>query len=215
MTTDDATEIEELVERAKAGDTSAFDALAAAHRAPLLAWIRSRLGSELAARAEPEDLVQETLLWAYRSIGRLEWRGKRAFESWLFEIARHVLLGAARTARRRPHDVLERDPAQDEPSPSRQLRRDERFERLQRGLRGLAPEHRKVIELARLRGLSTREIAERMGRSPNAVSQLLGRALRSLREAPGATESLGLPDRPLEPLDSLDSLDGDDRGAPR
>ena len=56
-----------------------------------------------------------------------------------------------------------------------------------------------MIELARLDGLPIQEIARRMDRSPNAVSQLLARALKQLRSSFGDTESLGLPDRALRP----------------
>ena len=49
--------------------------------------------------------------------------------------------------------------------------------------------------LARIDGLSIEEVARRMNRSPNAVSHILLRALRKLRESLGDTESLHLPDR--------------------
>ena len=49
------------------------------------------------------------------------------------------------------------------------MRRDERWERLRSSLEALSPDHREVIELARLEGLKINDIAERMGRSPGAV----------------------------------------------
>ena len=83
-------------------------------------------------------------------------------------------------------------------SPSKELRRDERFERLKAALSRLKPDYRKVIFLARVRELPMRDVASRMGRSLNATSVLLYRALMKLQEAFGATESLNLPDRRLE-----------------
>jgi RNA polymerase sigma factor (sigma-70 family) len=68
---------------------------------------------------------------------------------------------------------------------------------LQRALESLSPDHREVILLARVEGLSMKEIAERLHRSPNAVVQLLWRALKKLRDAFGETESLHLPPRRL------------------
>ena len=47
--------------------------------------------------------------------------------------------------------------------------------------------------LARIQGLQVKEIAKRMNRSPDAISQLIRRALMRLRETLGDTESLGLP----------------------
>jgi RNA polymerase sigma factor (sigma-70 family) len=77
------------------------------------------------------------------------------------------------------------------------LGREERFARLRAALERLDADHRKVILLARIEKLPSREIAERMQRSPQAVAQLLSRALRKLRENFGRTESLHLPDRTL------------------
>ena len=65
----------------------------------------------------------------------------------------------------------------------------------QEALDKLSGDYRKVIYLARVEGLPMKEIATHMGRSPEAVKKLLGRALEKLRERFGETESLHLPDR--------------------
>ena len=75
------------------------------------------------------------------------------------------------------------------------LRREERLQRLEAALRTLSPEHREVIVLSRIEGLSLAAVAERTGRSAVAVSALLLRALRKLRTAFGDTESFALPAR--------------------
>ena len=80
-------------------------------------------------------------------------------------------------------------------SPSKQLRRDERFNRLEKALRGLKADHREVIMLARIEGLRAKDIALRMNRSEDAVHKLLARALLRLKESFGDTESLSLPHR--------------------
>ena len=61
----------------------------------------------------------------------------------------------------------------------------------------LSPDYRTVVHLSRIEGLKISEIAERMGRSPSAIKNLLLRAMKQLRESFGDTESLGLPDRHL------------------
>jgi RNA polymerase sigma-70 factor (ECF subfamily) len=83
-------------------------------------------------------------------------------------------------------------------SAGRALRREERFERLEKALRGLSPDHREVIVLARIEGLQMKEIAERLGRSNSAVKNLLLRALKELKSSFGDTESFHLPDRSLK-----------------
>ncbi len=83
-------------------------------------------------------------------------------------------------------------------SPSKGMRRDERFERLKEALEDLTPEYREVILLARIERLPGKEIAKRLDRSPAAAAQLLSRALKKLRENFGDTESLNLPQRSIE-----------------
>jgi RNA polymerase sigma factor (sigma-70 family) len=73
------------------------------------------------------------------------------------------------------------------------MRREERWERLEKSLAALSPDHREVIRLARIEGLEVREIAARMGRTPSAVKNLLLRALKELKRSFGDTESLRLP----------------------
>ncbi len=80
-------------------------------------------------------------------------------------------------------------------SPSRVLRREERFDRLEDALGSLSAEYRQVLVLVRLEGLPIKEVARRMDRSYKAVSHLPFRATRKLREVFGDTESLQLPDR--------------------
>jgi RNA polymerase sigma factor (sigma-70 family) len=77
------------------------------------------------------------------------------------------------------------------------LRREERFERLEKSLQSLSPDHREVILLARIEGLQIAAIAERLGRSKSAVKSLLLRALKELKRSFGDTESFHLPDRSL------------------
>ena len=90
------------------------------------------------------------------------------------------------------------------------MQREERFERLEKALDSLAREYRKVIHLVSVRNLSMREAAERMARSPEAVSMLQPRALRKLRVVYGRADSerLHLPhDRSLEPGKEKDDVD--------
>jgi RNA polymerase sigma-70 factor (ECF subfamily) len=191
--------VQELVTRAQRGDRRAFDELCERSRAKLFGWIHSLMSPQLRSNVEPEDVLQETLVWAYRSIRKLEWRDEEALERWLFSIAKHAVLKEASRKNRGRERLIECEPPGDDPTPSRAMRRGERFDRLKAALDGLSPDHRRVIELARLRGKPVKKIAGEMQRSPDAVSQLLSRALKKLKDALGDTESLGLPERPLEP----------------
>jgi RNA polymerase sigma-70 factor (ECF subfamily) len=192
--------VQAWIRAAQAGEREAFARLAAHYREPLEAHVRRRLGGRLGDQVEAEDVVQETFLKAFQSAGSFIDQGPDSFFRWLRGIAENLLLYWAREHRRKPLLFSGEPPAGEgvaELSPSRRLRREERFDRLEEALSSLSPEHREVILMARVEGLSTAEIAARLGRSRAAVKQMLWRALRKLAAAFGDTESFGLPPRRL------------------
>jgi RNA polymerase sigma-70 factor (ECF subfamily) len=195
------------VRRAQAGDRGAFAELAKRHRHRLDNLIAARLRAHAIRTVDAEDVLQETLLRGFRAVRSFQWQGEESFLRWLGGIAEKVILEIARRGARNPVFQLERDVAGSGASPSKALRRGERLDRLHDALRALRPEHREVILLSRVEGLSFEEIAQRMDRSPAAVKQLLWRALKKLKDAFGDTESLHLPWRGLR--------EGESREGPR
>jgi RNA polymerase sigma-70 factor (ECF subfamily) len=196
-----------LVAAAKRGDRKAFDRLAALFqdrvRTSVEGWTKFQLGP----RVEIDEVLQETLVRAFRSLDRFQWDGEDSFFRWLCGIAKHALAQAIQDERKQRAAKRAPEAADAGPSRSKVLRREERLDRLEEALEQLKPEYRQVIQLARIDGLTTREIAARMERSPNAVKHLLARALRQLRDEFGDTESLNLPrDRRLR------GGEGDDGG---
>jgi RNA polymerase sigma-70 factor (ECF subfamily) len=182
----------DLIERAKAGDRLAFDTLARCYQGDLEAAVRARLGPGLRKKIEVADVVQETLLKAFESIASFEDRGEGSFPRWLRGIADNLLLYWARREQR--YEALPGSGlAGSAVSPSAGLRREERFERLERAVAGLSAEEREILLLARVEGLPMKAIAERLGRTPESVRQNLWRSLRKLRRAMGDTESFSLP----------------------
>ena len=196
MTVDSS--VPDLIRRAQAGDRGAFDALVERHQDRLESLIRSRMGERLLSDVEPGDVRQEVLLRAFGAMRRFRWSGDDSFMRWLGAIAENVILNATKRLSRRGSLRLDRSVPGPVESPSKALRRDERFDRLEAALRHLSPDHRTVIVLARIEGLPIKEIARRMDRSESAVKNLLLRALKALRGSFGDTESLGLPDRRLD-----------------
>ncbi len=187
-----------LIQRAQDGDHTAFEELTSSASNALLARIKRRMGIELKPDLDPEDVMQETFFRAFQSISNFQWQGEGSFESWLYGIALKIILHSARERGKWHLLRVTREPQAEEPTPSRHHRREERFDRLQRSLDSLRPEYRRVVQLARIEGLSIAEIAERMNRTPSSVRNLLFRAMKQLRESFGDTESLGLPDRFIE-----------------
>jgi RNA polymerase sigma-70 factor (ECF subfamily) len=196
MRTEMASEIptSALVASASEGDRHAFDEIVRRYRNRLEHQIRARLGAKLRAKLDVEDVAQEVFSVAFRTIGSFRWRDEESFYRWLGSIAEHHVLSASQKKAwneiRLPAELGGRDV-----SPSHHLRREERFERLEAALAGLSEDHRRVVLLARVEGLTAAEIAVRMHRSPEAVKMLLGRALLRLKQIFGDTESLHLPDR--------------------
>jgi RNA polymerase sigma-70 factor, ECF subfamily len=189
----------DLVSRAQRGERAAFDRLVDLYRPRIEALVDARLGAHLRGEIETDDVFQETLLKAFESIERFSWEGEDSFMRWVGTIAENVIRGAARRAERR-QNLPPPASAHDDGNltQSRVLRRDERFQRFQAAFDALDPDARKVIYLARIRGLPMSEVARRIGRTTNATSILLYRALKKLREEFGDTESLRLPFRNLE-----------------
>ncbi len=183
-----------LIERAQAGDRSAFDGLVDRYRERLLGQIEARLGSKVRARIEAEDVLQETLTRADQSIEKFRYQGEESFYSWLGTIAEHLIWNVSQK-QSSSYLELKTDVADDDASPGRNLRRHERFDRLEQALNRLSPDHREALVLSRFEGLKVAEIAARMNRSPNAVYKLLARAVLELKKDFGDTESLRLPDR--------------------
>ncbi len=195
LMTDETTE--HLLDRARTGDREAFDVLCRQHSEHLTTLVHRWLGAELGAKLEPEDILQETFLRAFESIGVFRGQDERSFLSWLASIAEHLIWNASQK-RSLKQAQLVFDASGSGPSPSRGLRREERLQRLEACLTGLKRDQREAIILSKIDGLKAKDIAERMGRSVDAVKQLLSRGLRQLRQDFGDTASLRLPDRALD-----------------
>lgn len=100
---------QDLISRARAGDEDAFRALTEPHRRELHVHCYRMLGSV----QDAEDVLQETLLAAWRGIAAYEQRA--SIRTWLYRIATNCCLNVLRTAARRPAkawDVAAFDPPQ-------------------------------------------------------------------------------------------------------
>jgi RNA polymerase sigma-70 factor (ECF subfamily) len=182
----------DLIERFREGDETAFSQLFAKYRPRLGVLIRYKLGAALRERVEVDDILQEVFLAASKDIGSFTYRSAGSFMSWLSRIADHVIVDEARSQARQKRRAAEvvrfqsaGNPGGPEPvdskTPSRILMQKEVTEKLLARLDALAPDYRDVILMAKVEGLSSAEIAERMGRSREAVAVLLHRALQRLR----------------------------------
>jgi RNA polymerase sigma-70 factor (ECF subfamily) len=168
-----------LWRQAKQGDQSAYERLFALHVDQLLVFIRLRLGTRLAAKIEPDDVLQDVYLAAHRSFDQFEYAEDGAFLKWLCRIVENRLRDwhdhyAAQ--KRQPVEVPRSSPT----GPVTALGRLEDQLRIEQALQRLEPDHRLVLLLRYFEGLSAEQTAERMQRSPGAVRKLAARALAEL-----------------------------------
>src|SRR6478609_11994493 len=94
----DVTENTNTLARARAGDDDAFRELTDPYRRELQLHVYRMVGSA----QDAEDLLQETLLAAWRGLDQFE--GRASVRSWLYRIATNRSLDALRASKRRPDD---------------------------------------------------------------------------------------------------------------
>jgi RNA polymerase sigma-70 factor, ECF subfamily len=174
---------EELVRRARSGDRAAFEELV--RRTSQLVFARLYLETGDAHRAE--DLLQETLLTAFRSMRELG--EARAFRPWLLRIAQNTAIDAARRDSRKKR--AGRSPtnagmlpgiAGSAPSPEDQLAEKELREQVLAVLRSLPEEYRLPLTLRYIGGADYETICTQLGLSNGSLRGLLQRGLKLLRK---------------------------------
>ena len=104
---------EDLLSRARVGDEDAFGKLVEPYRRELQLHCYRILGSV----QDAEDLLQETLLAAWRGLDRFE--GRASLRAWLYRIATNRCLNALRDRKRRPQEVSSMVEPPEPTSPSR------------------------------------------------------------------------------------------------
>ena len=191
---EDANVTEQTLARARGGDENAFRDLTDPYRRELQLHIYRIVGSA----QDAEDLVQETLLAAWRGLEQFE--GRASVRAWLYRIATNRSLDALRASRRRPED----EPMTQLPEPTRwnepvwlqpypdvllEGLPDEapgpeaRYETKEAialafivGLQHLPPQQRAVLVLRDVLGYRAGEVAEMLDTSEASVNSLLRRA---------------------------------------
>jgi len=161
----------DLLARVRAGDTSALDALIAHYRPRLVRWASGRLPPHARDLAETQDLVQETLIQAFRKIGQIEIRGEGALQAYLRQVLLNALRMELRRVRRRPvGSELESGVESSDPSPLEQAVSAEAIERYEQALQTLRPGDRELIIAHVEFGFSHQELSTAFGKpSANAA----------------------------------------------
>jgi RNA polymerase sigma-70 factor (ECF subfamily) len=178
LITDRMDEGESTIDRARAGDRTAYGELVRRFRpaiySVLLAWLHDP--------AEADDVAQDVFLHSMRKIGQL--RDARCFRAWLRQIA--VRLALNRLNRRRPLSSLNHTrqallPGNDE-GPLDEIVRAEEQGKVHEGLSRLKPLDRAMLEAFYLRSRSLREMSEEFDVPLGTVKRRLHTARQRLRQ---------------------------------
>jgi RNA polymerase sigma-70 factor, ECF subfamily len=168
----------ELIGRARAGEATAFERLAERHAVRL--W---RCALALGKDSHwAEDLAQETLLEAWRSLARFD--GRCRFSTWLYGILRHRFLKGRRNqnaVRLFNSEGLVQEPCTAN-GPDRSAEASEDVQRVRQAVAGLPEEHRLVVELRFFAGAALDEIAAALDCPLGTVKSRLHHALEKLRQ---------------------------------
>lgn len=178
---------QEMVQRLKAGDQQAFEELVRTLGGRMLAVARRLLKDEDTAR----DAVQDALLSAFRAIQTFD--GHSQLSTWLHRIVINAALMRIRSRARRPEHPIEpllprfaEDGHHAEPVLSWALSAEQALEQketrllVRRAINELPATYRNVLLLRDIEGLSTKEAADAVGVTENALKLRLHRARQAL-----------------------------------
>ncbi len=173
---------DDLIHLAIAGHQPAFGILV--KRTSRLVW--SHLVLHTRDRALAEDLVQETYLRAWRSIGSL--KEPSTFRSWLISIAERVRIDAFRRATRRKRgapgslDEVDLAPISTDVTPGDRASATEQSARALAAMRELPEQYRQALALRYLAGADYDEMSRQLALTNGSLRGLLHRGLEMLRE---------------------------------
>ncbi|MBI4582290.1 MAG: sigma-70 family RNA polymerase sigma factor [Planctomycetes bacterium] len=179
-------EDEALVRRAQRGQTRAFDLLIERYKERLYATVYHMTSN----REDAHDLVQDTFIKAYRSLG--SFKGQSSFYTWVYRIAVNRTINFLKRGKNRTHhsldnvdDAIQTDPdfveLMSQDTPRRETGLHEQQQRMNAALQKLSDNHRAVVVLHDVQGMTHADIAKMMKCSEGTVRSRLFYARQQLQ----------------------------------
>lgn len=173
-----------LLERARAGDSAAVEALFARCLPPLQRWARGRLPQWARDMADTHDVVQDAVIQTFKRMDTFDARGEGALQAYLRQAVMNRIRDHIRRVGRRPAptelDTQQEDPG---PSPLEQAVGQEAVDRYEAALARLSDTDRELIVASIELGYDYEQLAEATGRrSADAARKAARRALIKLAE---------------------------------
>ena len=190
---------QELVTLAKGGNEPALEQLCRVYGERVRRIIRLRMGREIRPRLDSMDLVQDALISALGGLEDFTYKNEGDFLRWLARITQNELRDNLDKIHTDKRDVRKEVRLEnygpttgggfvgtpgpiDATTPSVIMSKKEDLDKLEKAIDQLKPDYREVIVLAKIDGLSYKEIADRLGKSIDSVGHLLSRAMVALTE---------------------------------
>ncbi|MEV6342251.1 sigma-70 family RNA polymerase sigma factor [Actinoplanes sp. NPDC051851] len=149
------------------------------HAGPLLMFVLRLTGGD---RQRAEDIVQETLLRAWRNAHRLGAQGQQSLRPWLVTVARRIAIDEHRSANARPAETYDRE-LESFPSTADDTDRVLQSMTVSDALRQLSHSHREILIETYFRGRTVPEAAEVLNLPLGTAKSRVYYALRALRTA--------------------------------
>ena len=178
---------QELVARARRGDESAFEALVTENEKRIYNLCRRLTGNQ----EDAAELTQEAFLNAWRGLGRFQ--GESSFSTWLYRLATNACIDFLRKEKRRQslsmtvslddeEDARQVELPDERYAPEGALERAEARRAVAERLERLTLEHRQVLVMREIHGLSYAEIGQVLGLEEGTVKSRIARARGALRK---------------------------------
>ena len=176
---------QELVHSAQKGDTSAFGQLVEAHQSKIYTLCYRMTGNA----EDAADITHEVFLSAWRSLSRFQVQS--SFGTWIYRLSTNASIDFLRREKRRQvlSMTMEEDSEERQAqvpderySPHRLLEQKEARQAVANALAALSPEHRQVLVLREMEGLSYQEIGRLLDLEEGTVKSRIARARLALRD---------------------------------
>lgn len=174
----------QLVRKVQTGDKRAFDELVKRHYKAVYNLVYHSVYSH----EEREDLIQDIFIKVYRNIDKFKF--KAAFSTWLFSITRNALIDRARKreiqqvpleTQNDNVDLKDKvvDPAA---NPEMAFMESDAESTLRKALMELDDDHKQILILREMEGLSYKELAITLGINMGTVKSRIARAREQLKQ---------------------------------
>ena len=191
---------QELVTLAKEGYEPALEQLCSVYGERVRRIIRLRMGNEIRPRLDSMDLVQDALVSALGGLKDFTYKNEGDFLRWLARITQNQLRDNMDKLYTNKRDIRKEVRLENygpttgggfagnpgpiaATTPSVIMSKKEDLDKLEKAIDQLKPDYKEVIVLAKIDGLSYKEIADKLGKTIDSVAHLLSRAMLALTDA--------------------------------